>query len=421
MRTSPYAPVIRAIYQVALLIFVVTVVIGILNGLDLVDFNRDQLLTHVHAGTLGWLTLGVIATTLWIFSDDGEAPVSVGATRGLGLLAVASIAAYIVAFYSGVLFWRAALAVPVLTTIVWFLGWIWVALRSTRMTMARLGILTAVIMLLLGGTIGTLIQIQLATDAQIFPTNGDPIGAHVVAMAFSYLILFGMVVAEWRLKSGAGDVSRGGVAQISFLIAAGLVTIASLMFALDALLPLSLLFELLAVGFFARRLGGPVSRVSWLASGSGRHFAASAVFIGVDVILVVALIGTVIANQGDINATPAGLGIASDHAVFIGVMTNALIGSILFLGESVGHRLSGLVTGAIFWAVNIGLVGFLVGLLLDTRTFGEYQAGGTAQNEIVKQIFAPTMGIGLLLMIVVLSASLWAQAGSNRPVEDATG
>ena len=147
MRNSPYAPTIRAIYQVALLIFVVTVGIGILNGLDLVDFSQDALLTHVHAGTLGWLTLGIMGTTLWIFSDDGQAPISRGATRGLALLAVASIAAYVVAFYSGVIFWRAVLAVPVLTMFVWFLGWIWVAMGRAGTTMARLGILAAVIML----------------------------------------------------------------------------------------------------------------------------------------------------------------------------------------------------------------------------------------------------------------------------------
>lgn len=35
--------------------------VGILNGLDLVEFDRKALLTHVHAGTLGWITLGFFA------------------------------------------------------------------------------------------------------------------------------------------------------------------------------------------------------------------------------------------------------------------------------------------------------------------------------------------------------------------------
>ena len=34
--------------------------IGILNGTDLVDFDRKVVLSHVHAGTLGWITTSVI-------------------------------------------------------------------------------------------------------------------------------------------------------------------------------------------------------------------------------------------------------------------------------------------------------------------------------------------------------------------------
>ena len=38
-------------------LFAVTIVIGILNGADAVEFDHNQILTHVHAGTVGWLTL----------------------------------------------------------------------------------------------------------------------------------------------------------------------------------------------------------------------------------------------------------------------------------------------------------------------------------------------------------------------------
>ena len=118
---------------------------------------------------------------------------------------------------------------------------------------------------------------------------------------------------------------------------------------------------------------------------------------------------------------PAGLGLASDHAVFIGVMTNALLGSILFLGERFGRTLSAAASGAIFWAVNIGLVGFLVGLLMDTRSFGEYMNGGPAQTQIVKEIFAPIMGVGLLLAIGILELALWSQTGAEQPMGETTG
>ena len=51
----PYAGGIRALFRTALAIFVVTVGIGILNGTDLVDFDHQELMGHVHSGTLGWI------------------------------------------------------------------------------------------------------------------------------------------------------------------------------------------------------------------------------------------------------------------------------------------------------------------------------------------------------------------------------
>ncbi len=49
----------------AMAIFVVTVVLGILNGTDLVDLPHGALLAHVHSGTLGWISLSVFAGAAW--------------------------------------------------------------------------------------------------------------------------------------------------------------------------------------------------------------------------------------------------------------------------------------------------------------------------------------------------------------------
>lgn len=45
-----YAAEIRLLYRTAMVVFLVTVGIGILNGLDVAAFGRDTILTHVHAG-----------------------------------------------------------------------------------------------------------------------------------------------------------------------------------------------------------------------------------------------------------------------------------------------------------------------------------------------------------------------------------
>ena len=64
---SSWAPIARSLFLVAMAIFLVTIVIGILNGLNVVDFDGNQLLTHVHSGTIGWLTLSIVATTFVYF------------------------------------------------------------------------------------------------------------------------------------------------------------------------------------------------------------------------------------------------------------------------------------------------------------------------------------------------------------------
>ena len=68
MGTFRYRPEMGWLLQIAMLIFVVTVLIGIANGTKVFGtLDRNVLLTHVHAGTLGWITLGVAAACLWIF------------------------------------------------------------------------------------------------------------------------------------------------------------------------------------------------------------------------------------------------------------------------------------------------------------------------------------------------------------------
>lgn len=389
MRHSPYGPEIRALYGAALAIFTVTVVIGILNGTDLVDFGHNAILTHVHAGTLGWLTLGVMATTLWVFSEDGTMPGSRASTRWLARLAAVSIVLYIGAFYSGNLVARAVLAVPVLTAILWFLGWIWRASRSRRLSDVRLGIIGSVVMLLFGGTIGTLLQVQLATGTQIFPADADVAGAHVVAMVFSYLILFGMAVAEWQLnRPPAHRLTRGALFQIGLLVLAGILSAMALIFNVQALPPVGIALEIAAVLTFLARLGRPLLRTHWLEAGSARQFALSASFVVVAVALVVATIAVYIGVEGDLNRFPNGLAVATDHATFIGVMTNALFALLLAATERVDEAHSKWLAEVTFWGMNVGLAGFLVGLLADA--------------EVLKQVFTPIMGVSILAAIVGL-------------------
>ncbi len=69
----PLGTEVTRLLQVAMVVFVWTIGIGILNGTDVVDFDRKVLLSHVHAGTLGWITTSVFAASVWLFGSTASA------------------------------------------------------------------------------------------------------------------------------------------------------------------------------------------------------------------------------------------------------------------------------------------------------------------------------------------------------------
>src|SRR3972149_5738326 len=84
-----------ALFLAAIGTYVVTVAIGILNGLDLVEFDHNTLMTHVHAGTLGWITLSVFAVCGWMFgaaAGPGQGRISgSGVWRGVASVSRVSV------------------------------------------------------------------------------------------------------------------------------------------------------------------------------------------------------------------------------------------------------------------------------------------------------------------------------------------
>ena len=193
---------VRGLYLTAMAVFLVTIAIGILNGLDLVDFNRDQILTHVHSGTLGWISLSIVAAAAWLGG---------GIDRRLATAVAALIPIYVLAFYLAQPTLRVVAGTLVLIAIVWLVVWAWqVAMRNR--SLPTLAVALGLTTFTYGAVIGVLRQIQLAGGPSLFPSSADVVGAHASAMVFSYLILVAMGLLEWRVLGTAGR-PRGGVAQ----------------------------------------------------------------------------------------------------------------------------------------------------------------------------------------------------------------
>lgn len=405
---TPYRAEIRALFTVAMAVFVVTVVIGILNGLDVVSFDRatvfggGALMTHVHAGTLGWITLAVFAACLWLFGDSAGAAASW--VRPLAWLSGVGIPLYVAAFYAGVAVdfgivypLRAITGTVVLAAMVGFLWWCWRASRGAPMTTARFAFLGGLVTVVIGAIFGVLIQIQNATQGNFLPA--DTIGAHVTAMAFSYLVMVGMGIAEWRLMPGAA-FTRWAAAQVVLLFLGGLILVTATLLGQLMLAGLNLLFEVAATVIFVARLWPAIARAAWLAAGSARHFAASAIFVPIDILILAYLLVVYVimaepkAGGGgpDLSDIPAWLIFALDHAVFIGVLTNAIFG---LLRDAAGSRgsLWSWADHVVFWGVNIGLIGFVAGLATET--------------VILKQVFSAIMGTGILVGLLTYAVRFW--------------
>lgn len=370
--------VINRMYLVAMALFLITVLIGILNGADAVTFNNDQILTHVHSGTLGWITLALIASAMWMFGS---------VDRRLSLALLILIPIYIAAFYSGNLPARAIGGTALLVAVVWVFVWVWRAWSANRTT-PGLAIALGLTTFTYGAVVGVLIQIEKATGTSIF--TGDAIGAHASAMVFSYLILVAMGLIEWRVLGTTG-LSKGGLIQLLALFSGGLLLTVTLLFlnddAVQAAGGIYLLLQLIAVGLFIGRVLPAAMR-----SDGGRHLKAAALFVIVAIAIFLYLIFLFI-QSGDPTAINFNLVKASDHAAFIGVITNLVFALILVRTVGAEDRVPAWVATVGFWAMNVGLLVFLVGLGQDIAE--------------VKRIGAPVMGVGILLVLYVLAMRLW--------------
>jgi hypothetical protein len=372
----------RDLYLVAMGVFVVNIVIGILNGADVVEFDRNQILTHVHAGTVGWLTLTIVASTFLLFR---------AADRRLMLVLAVLVPIYVFAFYTGNFVLRAVGGTALLIAIGWLLAWLWRQFLAGERTLPRLAVTLGVTSFGYGALIGVLIQVSLASGRVLLP--GDAIGAHASAMTFGYLVLVAMGLIEWRIL-GTRNLPKSGVIQVGALFLGGLtISVSLLAGAAQAGGGIYLLTQLVAVVLFAARIWPRSIRVNWAAADPIRHFAASSIWVVFALVLFMYIVFQFVSSSAataDPNAPPPvdlNVLIASDHSAYIGIITNIVLGLLTVL--LLRSRSQSWLGHVVFWGVNLGLAVFVIGLIVDTAE--------------IKRIGAPIMGTTLLVALAILA------------------
>lgn len=393
-------PAARITFTAALVLFVVTIVVGILNGLDLYEPDHDTLITHVHAGTLGWITLAVSGTALLMFTTDRtltDKEVSQGTMMAWAM--IGAIALYVAAFFAGDRIPGDRIQRPIFGTllfivVIWFAVWLF---RSNgafeRSSVARLGLLLAWISLLLGAALGVFLGVY-TSQGEVLGIEDETAAAiaegHPAAMVIGFLILAAMAVIEWLLRDGPTWASaKLGVAQMWILFTAGLIVVIGFSARLEEeLLGPANLLMIVGVVILVVRSWSSLAPAGWRGAGTGIYPRIAVGFLIVYLVLLTIIVGLILSGEMDdfdaLTDAQFGLILSFDHVMFIGVMTNLLFGVI-----SAGLRGSelSLVDRILLWGVNLGIFGFAIGLI--------------TVSPVVKRISTPVMGTALLIGIVM--------------------
>ena len=391
---------IRA-FQYGLGIFTLTALIGLVNATKIIgDLSQDTLLTHLHSGTLGWITMGVFGVALALFARNGMP----GPYVTLSALATA---AYVLAFWSGNFPARAIFGSVMLATI--FGWWAWVASRAIgeglgRISNPKMAMLLGLTTLVIGSTVGVIIQIQFALNATSAKT-GDLIGTHASAQVGGYLILVATGIIEWLLIGERR--TRGGTVQSVLLFLAGLSLAVGTLLGITPLLLVTNVLQIVATVMVLVRLGPTLMKTAWGVASGSRHAAIVPLYLVIGVVLVVALVQQVIAANGDIGKVPAGLIHSLDHTFFVGVMTNTLFGAILFASQD-RPRVWPWADHVVFWGLNVGVLSFTAVLVF----VGSSSGFGAFAHPVAYT--APIMGLSALLGIVTFSMRLMATPQTMR-------
>jgi len=398
-------------FQYGLIIFTLTALLGLANATQLFGaLDRNTLLTHLHSGTLGWITMGVIGIAIWIFARDREdlfAPV---------MLSALCTAAYVMAFWSGVYLLRGVFGVVELVVIVYWWWFVYTRARAQggigRLDISKLSVLLGLTTLVIGSTLGVIVQVLLATNNTL-PTNADLVGGHASAQIGGYLVLVAAGFAEWQL-SGSAKRTTLGLVQVYLLFGGGLLLSVSVLLAsvlgpqlAQALPGVATLLTVVGIVIVVVRIGRAALAAPWMAATGTRHIGIAVAFLVLGVILQAILVQQLVAAQGDFTRVSAGLVHAYDHSMFVGLMTNAIFGAILVTASD-RPRLWPWADHVIFWGLNIGAAAFIAVLL----SVGSGEGKGAFSHPVA--FVAPIMGLSALLGVATyLMRLMGAPAASS--------
>jgi hypothetical protein len=342
-------------------LFLINIFFGFDNALTEGDIPRWQVLIHLHAGSIGWITLSVVAMTIWVFSGNRELSTSyVSRVKTLTWLVIVVFGGYIISF--GLAFSQGILILlPIFGTLSALAIWISTIFaivqlrRSEAKTEPQLMIMSGLLIASLGALMGVLLGLEDAFKTSIIP-GIDRIGAHAGVMD-SYLLLASSAIVSMFLRGNKEHYSHGALAQAIALILAPISVWLGIVASIEPLAGLSAPLIIIGIVLFAVRNGRGVLKLNPLRKGPAGWIFFGAIWAVIWAFLFAYLI-TIFISQGPEAISPW-LSVLFAHAAFIGMMTNLILGIDSLRSHGARHVLSWAEPTAL-WLMNLGLIVFVV-------------------------------------------------------------
>jgi hypothetical protein len=394
--SNPLDAPVRLMLISAMLIFIYTIVVGILNGVDLIDFEREILLAHLHGGTLGWMTLAILAVTLWLFATTGNVTSgSAAVARVLAVVAVVSIAAYVFAFATTFGIARPIIGTFTLAALVGFGVWAAVHARGTTLSVLHLFVLLGLAVSVLGGVFGVLNGLALARGWEWPQRLFD---AHPGTMEIGFVIPVAMGIGEWgmRRQSIREAAPKWGKVQVALMFTGFAALLGAILVDVEALIGLAILPGVVGVVVFIVRMWNSMRTVSLLDRAGARHAVLGSLLVGVAMVYIFVTINMA---GGDFDEMSRGQQLSFIHLLAVGGTTNALLAFVFFLSRR--NTEPTVLDDVVFAGLNVGLIGFVFALTADI-------------GQLI-HLFAPILGISLLLAIALHVVGLWVSRDDAGP------
>lgn len=350
---------VRRTMVAAGLLFLVNIFLGFGNILAAPTLPRAQLLTHLHAGTIGWITLGVISVAMWAFRGGSTTTPSyakaVNMVSWFGITAFAGyIGSFALAFSQGGAWFRlmpvfgSASALTIIGSFVFFAR---EARRQDVLTAGHLFFLGGLGVASLGATMGVLLGLQHALQTTFIP--GNNIGTHAGVMD-TYLFQAGAALVSVVLAFGSTPKrwNKSALAAVILWVASAILIWAALLTGTEAMLaPPSLLCLLAGTVVYLVRGGWRTFRTA----GSAPHAFWGGLWLPSYAVVFVLIVAVYFIPGVP---PPHWFLILFVHILFVGTATNLLVGASRVIAPAVPAALATLETIAV-WTLNLGFIAFI--------------------------------------------------------------